>query len=461
MNMKRLGMLRSLIVAALTAVLASCGGTSTFQFNSNNGQGTVAVIGSDAPLASVLSFRVTITGITASDGTNTVNLLTTAQDVDFARLSGLKTLLDFNSVAAGNYTKVTVMLANPMIKFLDVTKIPPAINSKTGTLLSSSVIVPLNPALMVTDKGMAALLFDFNLRKSLEVDATGMITGNVTPTLSMKAISPDAPEADIDELRGGVVSVDAVNNSFVMQLPNGRTLTVVTDSNTEFEEGEGLGKFDTNTIVQVSGQLDRATLTLHAEEVRAVSMDRFFVGGLVTDVRPATGQANMVDVFVRDELPAVQSFLPGSIGTFAFNGNEQFFIERLRLPLALFLFNRSTLVRGQSITLGGKLNTTPPDLRRVTLHHQAVAGSWIPGSTVSQGGNQGTFQINADGLVGVTFNGPLTVLTSGQTRFTGGISGLGDLTGTKPIPLRIVGLVLKDPVSAGPDIVARRVELMD
>ncbi len=451
---------RGLLVTALTAVLASCAGTTSFRFNSNNGQGTVAIVGFDAPLASVVSFQVTITGITATDGTNTVNLLTTPQDVDFARLSGLKTLLDFNSVAAGNYTSVTVLLGNATIKFLDVTTTPPSINSLPGKLQSSMVTVPLNPPLIVTSNGQVALLIDFNLRKSLELDATGMITGNVTPTLKLKAIPTDAPEADIDDLRGGVVSVDTASSSFVMQLPNGRTLNVVTDANTEFEQGEGLDTFNTNTIVQVSGGLDRATLTLHADEVRAISMDRFFVGGLITDVRPATGQANMMDVFVRDELPAVQSFAPGSIGTFTFDGNEQFFIARLRLPIALFLFNRSTLVRGQSVSLGGVLNTTPADLRRVTLHHQGVEGSWIPGSTMSQGGNQGTFQINAGGLVGVVFNGPLTVLTSGQTHFEGGLNGLSDLTGTQPISLRIVGLVLKDPVSAGPDIVARRVELM-
>ncbi len=458
--MRTMRFFRGVITAALVVILISCSGTSSFQATSNGGQqGTVAVIGFDAPLASVVSFKVTLMGITATDGTTTVNLLTTQQDVDFARLSGLKTLLDFNSVAAGNYTSATVMLANPMIRFLDVTTTPPSISTLPGMLQTSSVTVALNPPLSVTSNGQVALLVDFNLRKSLELDATGMLTGKVTPTLRLKAISPDALEADIDDLRGGVVSVDTAAGSFVMQIPNGRTLTVTTDANTEFEQGEGLSTFNTNTIVQVEGQLDRSTLTLHADEVRVISMDRFFVGGLITDVRPATGQANMMDVFVRDELPAVQSFAPGSIGTFTFDGNEQFFIARLRLPIALFLFNRSALVRGQNVTLGGNLNTTPPDLKRVVLQHQGVEGSWIPGSTMSQGGNQGTFQINAGGLVGVVFNGPLTVLTSGLTRFIG-LNGLSDLSGTQPISLRVVGLVLKDQVSGNPDIVARRVELM-
>jgi hypothetical protein len=39
-----------------------------------------------------------------------------------------------------------------------------------------------------------------------------------------------------------------------------------------------------------------------------------------------------------------------------------------------------------------------------------------------------------------------------------GLTGLGDLTGSAAIPLRVVGLVLKDPISGQPVFVARRVE---
>jgi len=82
----------------------------------------------------------------------------------------------------------------------------------------------------------------------------------------------------------------------------------------------------------------------------------------------------------------------------------------------------------------------------------------VPGSTNIQSGNQGTFQFNANGLVGVLFNGPVTVLTSNFTRFAGGLNGLGDLSGTQVIKLRVVGLVLKDTTSGNPVVVARGVE---
>ena len=56
------------------------------------------------------------------------------------------------------------------------------------------------------------------------------------------------------------------------------------------------------------------------------------------------------------------------------------------------------------------------------------------------------------------FNGPVTVYCTPFTEFRGGLTGLGDLTGNAAIPLRVVGLVLKDPISGQPVLVARRVE---
>jgi len=245
----------------------------------------------------------------------------------------------------------------------------------------------------------------------------------------------------------------------VVQLRNGLHLTVVTDSNTDIEPAsETLGSFDTNTIVEVSGKLDRATRTLHADEVDVVSRDHFFVAGLLTDVRPPTGPASQVDLFIRSELPDLSNMPPGTIGTFNLTGNEMYLIRRLHTPLSLFIFNNSAMVRGQRIAVGGMLNASPLMVHRVTLYPQGLEGAWVPGSTNIQSGNQGTFQFNANGLVGVLFSGPVTVLTSSFTHFTGGLNGLGDLSGTQAIKLRVVGLVLKDTTSGNPVVVARTVE---
>ena len=82
----------------------------------------------------------------------------------------------------------------------------------------------------------------------------------------------------------------------------------------------------------------------------------------------------------------------------------------------------------------------------------------MTGSTVIQSGNNGSFTLNDNSLAGVLFGGQVTVLTTNFTKFAGGLSGLSDLSGTQPIPLRVVGLVLLDQSTGKPTLVAGRVE---
>jgi hypothetical protein len=455
---------RTVLSLCVSLAVVGCGGgiTST-PLNSQLRVGTSFVIGTDAPLASVVSFRVTFTGLNVSDGTNTAALLSQPTDIEFARLNGLRTLIDMRTVNAGTYTSVTATLASPVISFLDTSTTPPSINTINGTLTSSSVTVQLPQPLVVDDNGLVGMFMDFRLASSLERDANGQLTGNVTPHIVFRPVQPGAPDAEIDELRGGVVSVNVAGNSFVMQGPHGRQLTVTTDANTLFEPGEDLSALNTNTIVEVSGSLQRGTLNLQATSVQIVSQERFLLAGLITDVRPAVGPADAMDLFVRTELPDIAGITPGrSIATITFNGNERFLIHHFRLPLSIFLFNRASLVPGQRVSAGGQLiaTTTPPtlDTRRVTLHRQGLEGGWVPGSTI--GNNKtGSFEFLAGGLTGVLFGQPVRVLTSDRTRFIN-FTSLSDLSGQNPIPLRIVGLVLQDTANNRPVVIAWAVAKM-
>ncbi len=226
---------RGFLILLLAAALSSCGGgVSTTSTPQASKVGTSFIIGQDAPLGSVLSFQITLTGLTASDGTNTVSLITQPQDVEFAKLNGLRTLLDIKSVPAGTYTIITATISTPTIGYLDTSTSPPSVGTINGTLTQSSVTVQLNTPMVVTDSGLVGLHMDFRLGSSIQVDAAGQITGTVNPKIAFRAIPPDAPDAEIDELRGGVVSVNVAGGSFVMQGPLGRQLTVTTDSNTLF-----------------------------------------------------------------------------------------------------------------------------------------------------------------------------------------------------------------------------------
>jgi uncharacterized protein DUF4382 len=464
--------LSGVFAVLLIAGMSGCGGGTASQIMPAQ-SGTVFVMGTDAPLPSVVSFQVDITGLTVTDvDNNSQSVFSGTQTVDFARLNGLRTLLDINTIPAGTYTSVTVTLANPQIGFLNVANPPtnpptrPTVSTLNGTttpaatLTRSSVTIPLATPLVVSTGNTIGLKFDFDLRKSIAVDANGQITGAVTPVLDLKAITPSDADAFIDDFAAGVVSVNASGNTFTVQGPHGHQFTVNVNGQTEWENGESIKDLTMTSIVELSGTLDRLTGTILADSVGILSQDKFVAGGLITFVDPATGTALDFDLYVRSVLPAGTGFASGRISTINLTGNENFFIYWMHnqfsnMQFNNIFFNSSLLVPGQHVSIGGPFSNGQVTVKRVVLRHEGHTGTWVVGST-NVGAN--TFQFNSNGLAGVLFNGPVTVFVTPFTRFGGGLTGLGDLTGTTAIKLRVVGLILKDPISSQPVFVARGVE---
>src|SRR5579885_2055338 len=94
-------------LAAATIFAAGCGSYNSTSLNTNSQAKTGAsfVVGTDAPMSSVVSFTVNI-GISATDANgNTVQLTSGTPTVDFARFNGLQTLIDMNQVPEGTYSK--------------------------------------------------------------------------------------------------------------------------------------------------------------------------------------------------------------------------------------------------------------------------------------------------------------------------------------------------------------------
>src|SRR5271156_6739526 len=139
--------LKGIGVLSLAAAAMGCGGGSgSGSTGTQDPQqtGQVFVDATDAPLPSVVSFKMDITGLQVSDGTNTYSVLAGTQTVDFARLNGLHTLLDINTIPAGTYTQVIATLANPSIDYLNVAnpQTTPPTRPTVSTLDTTSTSVP-------------------------------------------------------------------------------------------------------------------------------------------------------------------------------------------------------------------------------------------------------------------------------------------------------------------------------
>lgn len=440
---------------ALAAFVVGCSGGSSSNSNNNTTpqSNSVFVTGTDAPLPSVVAFRVDITGLTLSDGTNPpVSVLSGTQTVDFARLNGLRTLLDINSIPTGTYTQAVVTLANPSIDYLNVTnpQTNPATHPTISTLDStassnpqlsltqSQVTINLANPLVVSTGDITGLRFEFDIKKSVAVDANGQITGSITPTLDLKAITPSDADAYVDEFVGGVVSV--ANNSFVIQGPHGKQWTVNVNGQTEWENNESISDLTTNSIVEISGTLDKLTAAFDADSVAIVSQNKFWAGGLVTYVDPPAGTASDFDMYVRSVLPSGTGFNSGQISNIALTGNEKYFIHWWHNNWGSFLFSSAGLVPGQHVSIAGPFNNGQVTVSRVVLRHSGHSGTLVTGQTNT---SAGTFEFNSNGLAGVLFEGPITVQVTPFTHFLGGLNSINDLTGTTALNLRVVGLVLK------------------
>lgn len=444
-------------------LIVGCGDTMTQSSSNNNSStGSAFVVGTDAPVASVVSFNATIQSVDAIDADgNSVSLVSGQPTVDFARYNGLQTLLDMNDVPADTYTQISVTFSSATIGYLQTGTGAPTIATMPATFTTNNVMVTLANPLVVSSTGPVGIRMDFRLDKSIQVSG-GAITGMVDPTLDITAVGPSAPGAYIDEFIAGVVNPSVTAQSFTIQGPHGRTFTVNVTGQTEWDNGEGMGDLTATSIVQISGILDRADSTIDADEVAILSQDGFYAAGQVTYVQPSSGVASDFQLYVRGTLPASgDGVTDGSLATVDLSGSEKFFIYWMHNQFTQFLFNSSTLLPGQHVAVGGTLagaaNGDALSVKRVVLRNWGFNGTLVANSVNT--GN-GTFQMNINGFAGLLVPGqPVTVYTATGTTWRDGFSGIGDISASTNI--RVVGLLIKDPTSGDSVILARYVDDMD
>ena len=446
-------------------LLASCGGSGSSSTPPSGQTANVFTVATDAPLPSVVSCDITVTGVGLfNSDTNTLETVYTGSDpIDFAQLSGLHQLMQLNAVPTGNYTYAVVNIANPVIGYINVPGggAAPTVQTVDGTLSMNSVQVNFATPFELNNADLVGLRMDFDLRQSLATDMNGNITGSVNPVFHMQLLNATDSQVSIDDFLAGFVGLEN-NGAFQVQGPHGRLWTVQTSNSTIFDDPDmSMNSYTTTTTLAISGQLDPVTMDIDASEVQVVSTDGFYLGGLLTYVNPSTGPATSADIYVRDELPSINGLVPGDIETLALNGSEIYRIGNINLPLTTLLFNNSALAAGQRVGIGGAINTSSgtPQLtvHRVVLRRQGQAGT-LAGNVTITNGNNGSFQLTDEWTAGILLPQPLTVLTTNATNFIN-LSGLSALQGAPTTTdLRVVGFVLIDPQTGSPVLVARSVE---
>ena len=459
LSSKANSLLTILVLGCIAVLCVGCATTATTTSTPQAVTAPAFIIGTDAPLPSVTSFSVEIQSINAiaTDGTS-VPLLSGSPTVDFARFNGLQTLLDMNDVPVGTYSSIVVTLGPATIGYLNVVAgTAPTIATEPAVLSTSTITTTLATPLVVATSGPVGLHLDFDLHKSIQVDSNGQITGNVTPTFNLNVVTPSSAGAYIDEFDAAVVSVNPTAQSFVVQGPHGRNFTVDVNGQTEWSNNESLSSLTTSSIVQLSGDLDRADATIDADDVSILSQDGFYATGLMTYVNPSSGVASSFDLYVRGLLPSTTGLTLGQIAQVNLSGSENFFIHRMHDPLTEYLFNDSTLLAGQRIAIGGPATrATNPDavtVKRVVLRCRGYNATVVPGSVNP---STGTFQVQVNDFAGLLIPETVTVYTDSNTSFRSTFTAISNVTGGENV--RVVGLFLKNPSTGNAILLARYVD---
>ncbi|MGA2100449.1 MAG: DUF4382 domain-containing protein [Candidatus Sulfotelmatobacter sp.] len=445
------------VLLALTMIGLGCGSSSKSSTLSQNTSGNVFLTGEDAPLSSVVSFNVTLNSVTLNGSGTTATVLSTPTTVDFARLLGLRSPLAFNSVAAGTYTSATIVLASPVITYVDMTQTPPALNTINGTFPNNqnpyTVTVNFPTPMVVTGNGLAGLKMDMDIRQSLAVDSNGQVTGAVTPVIYVKATKASDPDGQVTDLMGGLVSVNASNNSFVLQGPYGRQLTIDVGNSTLFNSGWNINDMAAPAFVAVQGYF-QADGSLMATGVEVITTAHSFISGRVlAETTNSSGQVQNITMWVGEtgadmvsDVDTIQTVDVSAVTTY-----DICFMDNM---LTNAVFNDTSVVVGQRIFIGGSYVSSVFTPAMISLRLQGVYGLFVPGSAAVNSGNAGSFQLSNNGLVGYSVGGPVTVNTFSGTAFFN-LSGLSQLqTTTTAIPVVARGLLLKDPVSGTPEVYA-------
>jgi hypothetical protein len=469
MHVKFLPIALILLIAA-SLMVTGCNSVSSVSNMGLNPTGPAFIVGTDAPMASVVSFQVQVESLTATDtNNNVVSLINSTPTVDFARFNGLQTLVDMRDVPAGTYNQVSVTLGAATIGYLNVpVSGAPTIETMAATYPGSAptytytVSLPI-PITVATSGEPIGVRVDFDLRQSISVDGNGNITGAVTPVFHIAGVKRGDAGGYIDEFVAAVVTPPAgatEPQSFVVQGPHGGQITVNTTSDTEWDGTSSLSALATGTIVHLSGTMDRADRTFDADEVAIISQNGFYASGLVTYVNPATGPASSFEFYVRGVVPSTTGVQPGNLATVDLTGSETYSIYRMHNSFSQFtqnFFSQSGLLAGQDVVVGGSAanaaNASDVTVNQIMLRHWGYTGTIVPGS---ENAGAGTFKINVDGFAGVLIPQTVTVYLGNNTDYRFGLAVFGDLLDNATI--RVVGLLVTNPSNGNTVLLARHID---
>jgi hypothetical protein len=315
-----------LLLSAILS-LASCSGLpKSVGSGGGGGNSTLSLTMTDTPLAgtSILSFKVTVTGVSLTPSTGKAVSLTlnpTTPIVELTRLQSDSAFLGTSTVPSANYTSATVSFTSPDIVLVNQTNValaggtpaPCPLNALTtcefkpttsGTITLTAAPFPLT----LTPNQQTGLSLDFNLNNAITM-TNGVVSvdftqANVLTAATLPRTGTPTGALDLIEDFTGIITTISGNSVTVHSDTRGN-ITAVANSSTTFNNlpvtcaAQNITCLLANQTVSIDASLNLdGTMTLLEadllDNVSNVSLKLDEVEGTVFSINQGTQQISLV-----------------------------------------------------------------------------------------------------------------------------------------------------------------------
>jgi hypothetical protein len=395
-DMKALSVLAAALAMSMLA-LNGCSSTPAgtgATINPNTPTTVTQTLITDAPADQVLSLSLIVNSITLTDASGaSTSILNSPVPIEASHLDAVQEpLLPPLNIPQDTYTSATITVASPVVVYVDPTT-GKAVKT-SATLAATSTTVTFTTPITVSATS-APICFDLLVGQSVTFSGSGTSTTvAVTPTFNIFQIPlSSAPtngnNGKVSGIVGQVVSVSGA--SLVIQGPNGKQFTLVTNSNTVLQGFTSLSTLtagepvDADVALQKDGTL--LALRIHLHPAQAANM---LVGPVTTITgTPATSFTQLVR---QPAGPSVTAAATATIYTITVNGSTTFALapQAGTLPTLPFtpVFTAATLIAGQNVAVDtSSISGTTATAASVVLAPQTVDGT-VASVGVAPGGMQ-------------------------------------------------------------------------
>jgi hypothetical protein len=344
-----------LLVAGLIALGCSNSSTISSIPNSNATLTAVPVSITDAPSDQVLAASLTLNSIVLTDSSGkTTSILTNSLTFEAAHLDAVQEPLFTPQIPEDTYTSAALTYSNAQVAYIDPTSKQLVLTA--ATLANSSQTVTFAAPITVSNT-RTSLLVDFLVSNSVAISGS---TVTVTPAFHIAAV-PIAPQPTngTNGLQCGVKGMVTAlgTNSFTLTNPEGMSLAVTVNTNTQYQGISGFSALAVNALVEVDVQTqsDGSLLALRVEEDVPPTATGQMLVGPVTAVTGAP--ATSFSMLVRQKIGPTPTANPVEKDTITIDSSTKFLMPGRftnitgGAPPFTPEFSAATLFAGQAVSV--------------------------------------------------------------------------------------------------------------